>query len=373
MRLKNLNVFQFSKPFAFEFISSHTLRSASDSILIELIFDNGISGWGESAPRPYVTGETPESVVEFIKEMIAPVLFDIPVDSIEDTLEILDCLEKKSRTRGISCFNSAIGSCDIALLDALAKAEKNSLLCLLGPVVREEVPCSVSVPFIPVSVLPKTFKLVEELNLKNVKVVMGPDPEENYRRAGCIRSLFGDSVDIRLDANGKWTVGQALANLDRLKELNIAAVEQPVAAQDLEGLKEIRKKTGIPVVVDESMCRLEDAGKLIEAGACDMLNIKLSKCGGILRSKKIADFAESVGIRCQLGSHVGETAVLHRAGECFAKTTPNIIFYEGCSPLLFSPEINPIKPDGNSLHGLGTQINREDLKPILSIDRGGCT
>lgn len=369
MRLNHLNVFKFSKPFVFEFISSHTLRSASDSILMELIFDNGISGWGESAPRPYVTRETSESVIEFIKEMIAPILFNIPINSIEDTLEILDCLEEKSPTQGITCFNSAIGACDIALLDALAKAERISLHSLLGPVIRNEVPYSVSVPLIPVSLIPKTFLLVEGLNLKNAKIIMSPDPEENYQRAGCIRSLFGDSADIRLDANGKWTVGQALANLDRLKELNIAAVEQPVAADDLNGLKEIRKKTGIPVVVDESMCCLEDARKLIEAEVCDMLNIKLSKCGGILRSKKIADFAASFGIQCQLGSHVGETSVLHRAGECFAKTTPNILFYEGCSPLLFSPEINTIKQDADSPYGLGSQIKREDLQPIFSIGR----
>jgi L-alanine-DL-glutamate epimerase-like enolase superfamily enzyme len=83
------------------------------------------------------------------------------------------------------------------------------------------------------------------------------------------------------------------------------------------------------------MCNLSDAINLIEMSACDILNIKISKCGGLLRSRNIADFAQSKNFCCQLGAHVGETSILSRAGECFAQTIPNLVYFEGRSFLLF--------------------------------------
>jgi muconate cycloisomerase len=369
MRLIKINLFSCKTPFLLAFKSAHLSRASSDSVLIELAFDNGVTGWGESAPRPYVTGETTVSVVRLIKELFSSILFHNEIDSIQDVENILDLLEQECQSRDIISFRSALGCCDIALLDALGNHTHKHITEFLGPVQRTDIPYSFSVPLAPLSFMVRYKEIIEKTNIKHFKILMAPDPTENYERVHFVRSQFGDSADIRVEANGHWTVGQALANLNRLKDSGISAVEQPVAAHDLEGLQIIRKETGVPVIVDESMCSLNDAEKLISKRACDILNIKISKCGGLLRSKRIADFARSHGVRIQLGAHVGETKILSKAGESFVKTVPEVVCYEGCSPLLFGGTIEQEKSPSPDLRpGLGDHIDKKNLAPMLSID-----
>ena len=371
MKVIGLNLYRYDSPFVFEFKTSHAGRSKADAILIELLCDHGISGWGESVPRPYVTGETAETVLQIWAESIAPILFQADLVDLEDITNLLHLIENDCLKKKLFHFNSALGACDIALLDALSKSNRAPLTELLGPIVRDNIPYSVSVPLVPVSVICQAHEMLGGINWKHIKIIMNSDLNENYERVSCVRSLYGISADIRIEANGNWTVQQALANIENLSALGISAVEQPVAPNDLDGLREIRRKTGLPVVVDESLCCLKDAHRLVAAEACDLFNIKISKCGGLLRSKEIAAFADSQGIPCHLGSHVGETSILHQAGECFALTTRNIMFYEGCSPLLLGSDLTNPGQMKEAGRGLGLSIDREALQLVLSLHREG--
>ncbi len=366
MRAVGLNLFLYNSQFVLGFKTSHISRSRADGIVVELLFEGGVSGWGESVPRSYVTGETLETVVQFFKETVAPILFQTQFDHVKGIEQILNLAEGDCLARKFYLYNSGLGALEIALLDALGRMNQVPFLELIGPSVRERIPYSISVPLVPLETIKQGYELVKDFDLKHVKVLMTSDAEANYDRVSCTRSLFGHDANVRVDANGNWTVQQALANIDKLKPLEISAIEQPVAASDLEGLREIRIRTGLPVVADESLCSLEDAERLVAAEACDIMNIKISKCGGVLRSRKIAEYADSHGIPCQLGSHVGETPILHRAGECFALTTRNISFYEGCSPLLFGSDLINGQVNNNG-SGLGVHIDKKSLKPILSL------
>ena len=132
------------------------------------------------------------------------------------------------------------------------------------------------------------------------------------------------------------------------------------------------------------MCSLDDAKKLIENEACDLLNIKISKCGGLVRSRRIAHFAQSQNIQCQIGAHVGETEILGAAGKYFAFTTQNLIYFEGCSFLLFEESWRNNQIDakskreaGNSNFGLGLgattlQSIQNYCEPIVElVGKGG--
>ena len=163
-------------------------------------------------------------------------------------------------------------------------------------------------------------------------------------------------------------------NIEKLKGFNIAGVEQPVEKSDIEGLREIRNNTGVPVIVDESMCSLSDAKHLIEMEACDIINIKISKCGGLLKSKQIRDFAQSRNVRCQVGAHVGETDILGRSGRYFVMTTLDPFCFEGFSHLLFENSWkNQLKKAAGeaglfSNFGLGVELTNQKLKPICSLE-----
>jgi len=106
-------------------------------------------------------------------------------------------------------------------------------------------------------------------------------------------------------------------------------IEQPVRASDLEGMKRVRSESGIPVMADESLVTLEQARRLIELGACDYFNIRLSKNAGIAGSLAIAKLAHDAGSKIQVGAQVGETAILSAAGRTFAAHLPALAFAEG--------------------------------------------
>jgi L-alanine-DL-glutamate epimerase-like enolase superfamily enzyme len=338
MNIVKINIYKHERPLRVEFHSSLASRTNIDSIIVRLEFENGISGYGESTPKEYVTGETNFTVIETIKNYFSPILFSYEVNSKDDIELLLDKLEEECLTQNIHLYNSALGAIDIAMLDALGKHKGLSITSLLGSIVREKAPYTISIPFLPLQKIEALFYQLPKSEVKYVKVLVGTDEKENVERVAFIRSLCGENVDIRVENNGIWTFKQALSNLEKLAHYNISAVEQPLAKDNIDGLKRLKTSIEMPIIVDESMCSLSDAKDLIQKKACDILNIKISKCGGLLRSRRIAEFAQLHNILCQMGAHVGETEILRAAGKSFALSTSNLLFFEGASFLLFEDE-----------------------------------
>ncbi|MBW1613731.1 MAG: hypothetical protein JRJ57_07120 [Deltaproteobacteria bacterium] len=368
MKIVKINNYKYNKPFRFNFHSTQTFRTSAESIIVRLEFENGISGYGESTPMTYVTGEDCSSVVQVIQNCFSSILFSHEIHTIDDVVGVLNELESECFKRNILHYNSALGAIDIALLDALGKLQKVPVTNFLGSIVREKALYSISIPFLPLQKIKELFFQLPKSNVKYVKVLVGETESENIKRVKLIRSLFGDHVDIRVENNGKWTFQQAVSNLEKLDKFNITAVEQPIAKEDIVGLQRLKKAIRIPIIVDESMCSLSDARNLIEKDACDILNIKISKCGGLLRSRDIAHFAKSQNISCQMGAHVGETEILNAAGKSFALTTSNLIYFEGASFLLFKEtysnnqfEIKNVIEDRVSNFGLGIKLTNQQL------------
>jgi muconate cycloisomerase len=374
MKVTKIILSSCNSPFKFRFHSSHTIRRQAESIIVILQFNNGISGYGESAPRIYVTGESSATVVQIIQNYFAKILFDTEVNSVEDIENILCALEEECFHKNIKAYNSALGAIDIALLDAFGKSQEKVFHEFLYPIAKQSISWSLSIPLLPLAKIKDFYYKLKSLEYESVKVLLNEGESDNIKRVHLIRSLFGDHIKIRIEANGKWSRDQAISNIENLKRFNISAVEQPVHRDDIEGLKNIRAITGIPVIVDESICTLSDAKHLIENEACDIMNIKISKCGGLLRSGRIVDFAQSRKVLCQVGSHVGETDILNKAGEYFAMTIPNLFCFDGFSSLLFknSWEKDNIKTGGKintifSHFGLGGDLSDQSLKLLCSL------
>ena len=335
MKIKGIEAYHCNTPFKNDYHSPHIVRIQAESIIIHIRVDGGISGYGESTPRAYVTGETPSSVAAVVRDHFAPFLLGEEITSVNDIERIVDMLEDTCRDYNISSYLSALGAVDIALLDGLSSNLGVPLSSLLGTIVRKNITYTVPIPLLPLDTIHEMSRYLTGTQFRAIKVLMEESVSNNMERLELIRSIFGPDMDLSIEANGKWAYQQAIDNLTHLKEFNIAAVEQPVSSGDVEGLRRIREITGIPVIVDESMCTVQDAELLIDSEACDILNIKISKCGGLLKSKHIADFALSRGICFQLGTHVGETDVLTRAGLALVQVSPNVLNFEGFSSLLF--------------------------------------
>ena len=152
-----------------------------------------------------------------------------------------------------------------------------------------------------------------------LKVKVGVDPTLDVARLAAIRETVGSDCCIRIDANQAWTPKEAVRMLNQMQDkgLDIEFVEQPVPAHDFEGLKYVTDHACVPVLADESVFSPEDAVKIMQMRAADLVNIKLMKCGGIYNALKIASAAEVYGVECMIGcmleAKVSVNAAVHLA------------------------------------------------------------
>lgn len=337
MRPTRIRCYHFNKAFNVAFNSPQTNRNQAESVIVRIDCSDGTSGFGESAPRAYVTGETCQSVADLIADCFAPVLFNHSIGAIAPIQSALTQLESAARQSGISAYNSALGAIDLALIDAAERSQSISRNQLFPFMHRDFLPYSVSVPFLPLDVIEIYFPVLKaHMDISVIKILVGENIAETYERVKLLRHIADPSSDLRLEFNGKMAFSHVIKTLDRLTPFDISAVEQPMPPGHLDGLHQLRDQYGLNLVADESLVTIEDAEHLASYGAYNIFNIKVSKCGGLLQSMQIAKLAEKHGIQCHVGTHVGESELLGRAGRRLARSLPNFDCYGGGSEVLFS-------------------------------------
>lgn len=330
MRVVRCELLEVDIPFKLTFKHSLHERSESNSILVKLTSDTGDVGWGESLPRDYVTGETMESVVETIRDSFLPGVLEVSHATWEESLEHAAHLEKEARARNpelperIGASRCAI---ELAFLDLAGKHFRRSVAEIFGQRKREWVEYSGVISSDSRWKVIKTALKMRLGALRQIKVKVGG--RDDREKLQWIRSMVGPSVDLRVDANAAWNVSDAIGKIQVFKQFGVSSVEQPVAAGDLAGLQAVTAAVTTPIMVDESLCSLGDAKKLVAMDACDYFNIRLSKCGGLFASLELAEFARNHDKGCQLGCQVGETAILSAAGRHFALGVAGLKYFEG--------------------------------------------
>ena len=332
MKITGGKIYALRIPFVEAFAHSTKERKFSDSFVVRLIAEDGTTGYGEGAARPYVTGETVETSVEYIKNQIFPAIRENDFAEIETGNDALDALKPIAESLPAPNLseeiipNAARAAVESALIDCCLKHQNLSLGAILPPQ-HEFVTYSGVITAGTIEKAVQHAKRFKFFGFKQIKIKIGDD--ESVSRIAAIRRAIGDDVSMRVDANGAYSVAGAIEISNRLAPYKIDAFEQPIPRGELKDLKEIKNLSAIPVMVDESLVTLMDAEKLIEASACDFFNLRISKCGGIFNAIKIAHLAQRAGIRLQIGCQVGETAILSAAGRHLAAHLEAVEFVEG--------------------------------------------
>ncbi len=152
-------------------------------------------------------------------------------------------------------------------------------------------------------------KLETVLDFPRIKVKLGaPGDVENLKR---IRARFSGMLQV--DANTAWSPADAVRVLRQIEPLGIELVEQPVAREDLDGLRWVRDRSPIPVFADECCHTLRDLGNL--KGRCDGVNLKIMKAGGIREMLRMIHAARALGLKIMLGSMVETSLALSAAAQ----------------------------------------------------------
>lgn len=371
MRIINATLYSLRIPFVESFSHAVKTRAFSDSIVVRLTSENGIVGYGEGVPRPYVTGEDVESSLRYMQGYLWPEI--VKTDFLEfspsfdagQPLSIISDKFDSEKPEGIIAWNASQSAFELALIDCILKGQNTSLSKILPPKRSNVIYSGV----ITVGSKEKVIHIAQyfkTLELDQVKVKV--DGKGDRERLLAVREIMGEEVSIRIDANGAFSVKEAVKVLNQLSDIQLECVEQPIARGNISDLAKLKSEISIPVMADESLVTFEDAEQLISLKACDFFNLRVSKCGGIYKTLHIAELAKKAGIRLQLGAQVGETAILSAAGRHIAAYLDQLDFVEGSfGTMLLKEDIAEEQVNfghgGNAplLGGVGFGVNiRED-------------
>lgn len=343
------------------FVISYETYKHMPSIIVKLIADNGMVGYGEAVPDEHVTGETFYATFEVLKHVLLPVVKQENPFNLEKIHDIMNS--------AIIGNPSAKAAIDIACYDLMGKYTKLPIYDLLGGKFHESLSFAKVLSIDEPGIMAEKAQEAVDQGYSSLKLKVGWDIDSDVERIAAVRQQVGKKVPIRVDANQGWgTYANALPAVKALEPFNLSWLEQPIRMGDIDGLAKLKEKTNIPLMADESIHHGTHLQEIIKKNAVDIINIKLMKCGGIYQAIQLAKTAEFAGISCQIGSMV-ESSIGSAAGYHTAISRKNITSTELTGPLLFSLDIGNLDYEIPYVHltkepGLGIIINEEILEQL---------
>lgn len=369
-RIEEFEIFATDLPFRKPFKHAAAVRATSDSLFLKCTTDTGVSGFGECLPRDYVSGETRQGAFRMLKEAILPKLLGREFAGLAEVRDFLQRCDGKAPPDWIPPERpqtAAWCAVDLALLDAFGKAEQKRVW--LNE--RRQWPAQLRYsPVISSDAGLKKLLLIRLLRFPQVKIKIEQGLAAAQTRR--VRRVLGKGCDLRVDANMAWTAQQALQELPALAALGVTSCEQPVAAADLKGLARLVREAGVAIMVDESLHDRDSLDRLIRLQACTAVNVRISKCGGLVASFNRCREALTAGLTVQVGCQVGESSLLSAAHLTLVTAVTDVTHAEGCfgrlllgkdpaEPLLqFRPGGRP--PPFPPQAGLGITVQEELLR-----------
>jgi len=288
----------------------------TNHVLVRMVDDEERVGWGETTTFHSVYGYDQKSLYNTLTDHLIPAVLGLdPRDraTLHQRMELAIPFNTMAKT-GV----------DLATYDLAAQAAGVPIHGLVGGARVGRVPVVGVVDIVPPS---QAEEMARELVTKRhgvIKVKIGLNAQEDLERVTAVRKVVGDAIRIRVDGNQGYDRATAMWVFSRMEGVGLEWIEQPLPHWDLEGLQALCQRLDTPIAVDESVHTPEDAMRVIRTGAADVVNIKVTKCGGIDRSQKIAAICAAAGIPCYVGgcieTHPGVAASAH-----FYAATPNIV------------------------------------------------
>jgi L-alanine-DL-glutamate epimerase-like enolase superfamily enzyme len=339
MSISTLKLFKVAVPLKKVVRHASFERSVSENLVVRVTLSDGVTGYGEGVPRSYVTGETLETAFAALESQDWARIIGRP-SSFAEVVECVDALtlpEIEADPRGMA-GNAARCALELAILDAygrrfnepvgraieLARLEGLELFPTPRQVRYSGAITAESARAERIS----AFK-IRIYGFNQVKIKVGAEGQDDPRRLSRMRMILGRRMDIRLDANEAWPASEVIDRVAPLLPYGPSALEQPVPHAQVGALADIRPRLGVSVMLDESLCGYPDAQSAVDHGTADILNVRLSKCGGIFPSLRIIALARRSGLGIQLGCHPGETSLLSAAGRHLASRVAGLRYVEG--------------------------------------------
>ena len=358
MNIIKTEIYKYSIPMMPFTIATGTMHYAQN-IFIRMHTDEDIVGVGECSAFPMIVGETQATCFEMAKDFA----------QLWKNKNALDIEARMNELHAFTAYNYTIKSAfDMALYDITAKHATLPLYKFLGDTKKKELKTDVTVGINTPAQMALQAEAFVEQGVEILKVKVGKGAAHDIEAISLITKTVGNNIKLRIDANQGWNYEDALKVLTAFKNFNIEFCEQPMRRYNDSKLPKLVQLSPVKIMADESVFDHYDAERIIAANACDYVNIKFAKSGGIQEAIKINEVCQSNNIPCMMGgmleSRVALTAFAH-----FATAFDNVQFYD-MDTCLLGHKIDPVTggvtynnfcvelPDAI---GIGADVNEEFL------------
>lgn len=316
MKVSRLEFLPVSVPYKHRERSSQVDRDGVSDIIVKVETDDGRTGWGESC-----SGADLASVEMTLRAMAPFVMGQSPWESERIRAELWQ--------KGLWNFRKATASfayagIDMALWDLCGKAAGQPLVNLLGGCLRREVTYFYYLAWGGADDLAAQCADGLARGYRVFYLKVGKDIEAELEMVRAVRSALGPVPKLRLDANAAWSGAEARRNLARLSQFDIDFIEQPVAPDPVENMREIRARAGVAVCANEGLWTAEDAYRQITNRTADVYCFSPYWVGSISQFQRLCHVAAFEGLRICKHTH-GELGIAAAAAQHVLLTLPNIV------------------------------------------------
>jgi len=365
LTIAHIELYKLSVPLIEPFITSLGREISADNLVVKIITAEGLTGFGECSPFMPINGESQDTAF-IVGQYFAKVLIGHNPLLLEGCMLTIDKI-----IYGNSSIKSAF---DMALYDIAAQHAGVPLYEFIGGTNNKTIITDYTVSIGPPLKMASDALKIMKQGYPAIKVKLGLNGKTDVERMTAIRDAVGNAIPIRIDANQGWAVEEAIETLKALGPLGIQHCEEPIARWDFMHLPRVKNESPIPIMADESCSDEHDAARLIQLNACQYMNIKLGKSGGIFKALKMVRLAEAAHIRLQVGAFM-ESRLAMTAFAHFSLCSPMIEHYDFDTALMFAedPVQGGIRYESNGIvvvpesSGLGATVQEEWLQQMEMI------
>jgi L-alanine-DL-glutamate epimerase-like enolase superfamily enzyme len=328
LTIQQIELYKLFIPLKEPFVISLGPIYNAENVLVVIRTKEGITGFGECSPFMSINGESADTCM-VVGQYFAQALKGKNALEIEEHIKAMDKI-----IYGNSSIKSAF---DMALYDIASQQAGLPLYAYLGGNTSKTIITDYTVSIGEPSRMAADAVKIKEEGYPAIKIKLGNNGKTDVLRIKAIREAVGNDIPLRIDANQGWGVEEAIETLKALAPFGIQHCEEPIARWAFMQLPWVRQESPIPIMSDESCGDEHDVERLIQLGACDYMNIKLGKSGGIYKGLKMVKLAEEARIHLQVGAFM-ESRLAMTAFAHFSLCSPAIEHFDFDTALMFSED-----------------------------------
>ncbi len=319
MKIERVEVFGVAVPLIGEYKNAYLTKSVQKSAVVRITASGGVTGLGNIDPTPGYSKEQTTDHLEVLRTKLAPLLVGMDPANVHAVLARIE--------PAVKGFLDSKAAIEMACVDLAARAAGMPVHTYLGGAVKDRLLFNAWIGILPPEQAARETVEWKKKGFRSAKIKVGGSIEADADRVKAVREAVGPDFQIRIDANAGYDADTSIKLAKRVADFGLQLFEQPVPDHDIAGMARVRREAnaaGLPVMADESVLDHASLIRIIQAGAADIVKVKIMKQGGFINTRRMIATAEAAGIRCVVGHGFG-LGVNTMAEIMLAATSANVL------------------------------------------------